>query len=189
MPWPAALDYAVEDPWREQLDRDGPTDARLGLSQTQMELENDKMTLEYNLSDIPNPTQSKTAKIAVNTKTLQQSEPSTRQDKIAATKKVLKQSSPAQAKSKEKGRKLQLQSTMRNRKNGINQKKTLKRKIIDQEAKEVKKSNRYDSLSSDEELNEEQEAPRNDFHTRKQKIPPIIQPESNVNWKKLEKHT
>ncbi|KFM71251.1 hypothetical protein X975_12069, partial [Stegodyphus mimosarum] len=32
-PWPAALDYAVEDPWREQLDRDGPTDARLGLSQ------------------------------------------------------------------------------------------------------------------------------------------------------------
>ncbi|GFT40634.1 hypothetical protein TNCV_3008081 [Trichonephila clavipes] len=25
-----ALDYAVEDPWREQLDRDGRTDARLG---------------------------------------------------------------------------------------------------------------------------------------------------------------
>ncbi|GFX32907.1 uncharacterized protein TNCV_890431 [Trichonephila clavipes] len=36
MPWPAALDYAVEDPWREQLDRDGLTDARLGLSQVSL---------------------------------------------------------------------------------------------------------------------------------------------------------
>ncbi|GFU36159.1 hypothetical protein TNCV_2200551 [Trichonephila clavipes] len=37
MPWPAALDYAVEDPWREQqLDRDGTTDARLGLSQVSL---------------------------------------------------------------------------------------------------------------------------------------------------------
>ncbi|GFV51333.1 uncharacterized protein TNCV_3615311 [Trichonephila clavipes] len=36
MPWPAALDYAVEDPWREQLNRDGlDLDAPLGLSQTQ----------------------------------------------------------------------------------------------------------------------------------------------------------
>ncbi|XP_035220034.1 uncharacterized protein LOC118193099 [Stegodyphus dumicola] len=33
MPWPAALDYAVEDPWREQLDRDGPTDARWLVAQ------------------------------------------------------------------------------------------------------------------------------------------------------------
>ncbi|GBL95522.1 hypothetical protein AVEN_251765-1 [Araneus ventricosus] len=32
MPWPAALDYAVEDPWREQPDRGGPTDSRLGLN-------------------------------------------------------------------------------------------------------------------------------------------------------------
>ncbi|GFV15787.1 DUF4817 domain-containing protein [Trichonephila clavipes] len=36
MPWPAALDCAVEDPWREQLDRDGTTDARLGLSQVNL---------------------------------------------------------------------------------------------------------------------------------------------------------
>ncbi|GFV68831.1 transposable element Tc1 transposase [Trichonephila clavipes] len=36
MPWPAALDYAVEDPWREQLDRDGTTDARLGLRQVSL---------------------------------------------------------------------------------------------------------------------------------------------------------
>ncbi|GFX28428.1 uncharacterized protein TNCV_1152371 [Trichonephila clavipes] len=36
MPWPAELDYAVEDPWREQLDRDGLTDARLGLSQVSL---------------------------------------------------------------------------------------------------------------------------------------------------------
>ncbi|GFW50680.1 hypothetical protein TNCV_2889821 [Trichonephila clavipes] len=36
MPWPAALDYAVEDPWGEQLDRDGLTDARLGLSQVSL---------------------------------------------------------------------------------------------------------------------------------------------------------
>ncbi|GBN36415.1 hypothetical protein AVEN_167237-1 [Araneus ventricosus] len=32
VPWPAALDYAVEDPWREQPDRGGPTDSRLGLN-------------------------------------------------------------------------------------------------------------------------------------------------------------
>ncbi|GBN57113.1 hypothetical protein AVEN_119897-1, partial [Araneus ventricosus] len=32
VPWPATLDYAVEDPWREQPDRDGPTDSRLGLN-------------------------------------------------------------------------------------------------------------------------------------------------------------
>ncbi|GIZ02990.1 hypothetical protein CEXT_707461 [Caerostris extrusa] len=32
VPWPAALDYAVEDPWREQPDQDGPTDSRLGLN-------------------------------------------------------------------------------------------------------------------------------------------------------------
>ncbi|GIX76864.1 hypothetical protein CDAR_387161 [Caerostris darwini] len=32
VPWPAALDYAVEDPWREQPDRDGPTYSRLGLN-------------------------------------------------------------------------------------------------------------------------------------------------------------
>ncbi|GBM16896.1 hypothetical protein AVEN_267294-1 [Araneus ventricosus] len=32
VPWPAALDYAVEDPWREQPDRSGPTDSRLGLN-------------------------------------------------------------------------------------------------------------------------------------------------------------
>ncbi|GFT82268.1 uncharacterized protein TNCV_4650761 [Trichonephila clavipes] len=36
MPCPAALDYAVEDPWREQLDRDGLTEARLGLSQVSL---------------------------------------------------------------------------------------------------------------------------------------------------------
>ncbi|GBN83406.1 hypothetical protein AVEN_238152-1 [Araneus ventricosus] len=30
--WPAALDYAVEDPWREQHDRGGPTDSQLGLN-------------------------------------------------------------------------------------------------------------------------------------------------------------
>ncbi|GFU17424.1 uncharacterized protein TNCV_4309611 [Trichonephila clavipes] len=36
MPWPAALDYAVEDPWREQLDINGLTDARLGLSQVSL---------------------------------------------------------------------------------------------------------------------------------------------------------
>ncbi|GFV69909.1 hypothetical protein TNCV_1982761 [Trichonephila clavipes] len=36
MPWPAALDYAVEDPWREQLDQDGATDTRLGLSQVSL---------------------------------------------------------------------------------------------------------------------------------------------------------
>ncbi|GBN06604.1 hypothetical protein AVEN_7476-1 [Araneus ventricosus] len=32
VPWPAALDYAVEDPWREQPDGGGPTDSRLGLN-------------------------------------------------------------------------------------------------------------------------------------------------------------
>ncbi|GBM41625.1 hypothetical protein AVEN_198378-1 [Araneus ventricosus] len=32
VPWPAALDYAVEEPWREQPDRGGPTDSRLGLN-------------------------------------------------------------------------------------------------------------------------------------------------------------
>ncbi|GFY47614.1 hypothetical protein TNIN_366221 [Trichonephila inaurata madagascariensis] len=30
--WLAVLDYVGEDPWREQLDRDGPTDSRLSLS-------------------------------------------------------------------------------------------------------------------------------------------------------------
>ncbi|GIX82496.1 cathepsin L [Caerostris extrusa] len=30
--WPVALNYAVEDPWREQPDRGGPTDSRLGLN-------------------------------------------------------------------------------------------------------------------------------------------------------------
>ncbi|GFU48611.1 uncharacterized protein TNCV_1439801 [Trichonephila clavipes] len=36
MPWPAALDYAVEDPCGEQLDQDGLTDARLGLSRVSL---------------------------------------------------------------------------------------------------------------------------------------------------------
>ncbi|XP_054724267.1 cGMP-dependent 3',5'-cyclic phosphodiesterase-like [Uloborus diversus] len=35
MPWPALLDYSVEDTWREQSDRDDPTDSRLGLNQIQ----------------------------------------------------------------------------------------------------------------------------------------------------------
>ncbi|GFU63300.1 hypothetical protein TNCV_661341 [Trichonephila clavipes] len=33
MPWPAALNYTGEDPWRKQPDQDGPTDSLLGLSQ------------------------------------------------------------------------------------------------------------------------------------------------------------
>ncbi|GFV74254.1 uncharacterized protein TNCV_2312521 [Trichonephila clavipes] len=32
VPWPAAQDYADEDPWREQPDRDGPTNLRFDLS-------------------------------------------------------------------------------------------------------------------------------------------------------------
>ncbi|GFV43892.1 hypothetical protein TNCV_485161 [Trichonephila clavipes] len=32
VPWPAVQDYADEDPWREQPDRDGPTDLRFDLS-------------------------------------------------------------------------------------------------------------------------------------------------------------
>ncbi|GFV56803.1 hypothetical protein TNCV_2759041 [Trichonephila clavipes] len=36
MSWPYTLYYAGEDPWREQPDRDGPTDSRLGLIQTRL---------------------------------------------------------------------------------------------------------------------------------------------------------
>ncbi|GFW56737.1 hypothetical protein TNCV_4068171 [Trichonephila clavipes] len=33
VPWPAALDYGGENPWREQPDYNGPTDSRLGFNQ------------------------------------------------------------------------------------------------------------------------------------------------------------
>ncbi|GIY70346.1 uncharacterized protein CDAR_61791 [Caerostris darwini] len=36
VPWPAALDCAVEDSWREQPDRGSPTDSQLGLNQVSL---------------------------------------------------------------------------------------------------------------------------------------------------------